>query len=151
MDTAPFVTPDAEIAALRAQLAARDVLLAERDVALAERDAELRSASFEIEKLKGRLAALRRERFGKSSEKLAAEIGQLVMLIGDLEENQAQAAAAAEAKAQAAAAAEAKAKDAPAKPRRPAMRKPLPEHLPRETVLHEPVFACRCGSPMPPG
>ena len=141
MDTAPFVTPDAEIAALRAQLAARDVLLAERDVALAERDAELRSASFEIEKLKGRLAALRRERFGKSSEKLAAEIGQLVMLIGDLEENQAQAAAAAEAKA----------KDAPAKPRRPAMRKPLPEHLPRETVLHEPVFACRCGSPMPPG
>ena len=127
---------------LRAQLAARDVLLAERDVllaerdaALAERDAELRSASFEIEKLKVQLAALRRERFGKSSEKLAAEIGQLEMLIGDLEENQAQAAAAAEAKA----------KDAPAKPRRPAIRKPLPDHLPRETVLHEPVFACRCG------
>ena len=128
MHTASFDTPDAEIAALRA-------LLAERDAALAERDAELRDAGFEIEKLKVQLAALRRDRFGKSSEKLAAEIGQLEMLIGDREEDQAQAAAAADAKA----------KGQPAKPRRPTLRKPLPEHLPRETVLHEPVFACRCG------
>ncbi len=29
--------------------------------------------------------------------------------------------------------------------RRPALRKPLLAHLPRETVVHEPVFACRCG------
>jgi hypothetical protein len=29
------------------------------------------------------LAALRRDRYGKSSERLAAEIGQLEMLIGD--------------------------------------------------------------------
>jgi transposase len=126
--TASFDTPDAEIAALRA-------LLAERDAALAERDAELRDAGFEIEKLKVQLAALRRDRYGKSSEKLATEIGQLEMLIGDREEDQAQAAAAADAKA----------KGQPDKPRRPALRKPLPEHLPRETVLHEPVFACRCG------
>jgi transposase len=133
----PFATPDAEIAALRALLAERDMVLAERDAALAEREAALRNAGFEIEKLKVQLAALRRDRFGKSSEKLAAEIGQFEMLIGDLEEDQAQAAAAADARA--------KAKGLPDKPRRPALRKPLPGHLPRETILHEPVFACRCG------
>jgi transposase len=132
---ASFATPDAEIAALRALLAERDAALCARDIALAERDAALRNAGFEIEKLKVQLAALRRDRFGKSSEKLAAEIGQLEMLIGDLEEDQAQAAAAADAKA----------KGQPGTPRRPALRKPLPDHLPRETVVHEPVFACRCG------
>ena len=130
MDATSFATPEAEIAALRSQLAERDALLASRD-------AELRNAVFEIEKLKVQLAAPRRDRYGKSSEKLAAEIGQLEMLIGDAEEDQAQAAAAAEAKT--------KAKGAPGPSRRPALRKPLPEHLPRETVLHEPVFACRCG------
>jgi len=127
VQTASFDTPDAEIAALRAQLA-------ERDAVLAERDAELRNAGFEIEKLKIQLAALRRDKYGKSSEKLAAEIGQLEMLIGDAEEDAAQAAAGAEAKAR-----------ARGQPRRPAIRKPLPEHLPRETVQHEPVLACRCG------
>ena len=130
MQTASFDTPDAEIAALRA-------LLVERDAVLAERDAELRNAGFEIEKLKVQLAALRRDKYGRSSEKLAAEIGQLEMLIGDAEEDAAQAAARAEAKA--------KAKGQPGQPRRPAIRKPLPDHLPRETILHEPVFACRCG------
>ena len=73
MHTASFDTPDAEIAALRA-------LLAERDAVLSERDAELRNATFEIEKLKVQLATLRRDRYGKSSEKLTAEIGQLEML-----------------------------------------------------------------------
>ncbi|MBU8544339.1 MULTISPECIES: IS66 family transposase [Roseomonadaceae] len=130
MHAASFDTPDAEIAALRA-------LLAERDAVLAERDAELRNATFEIEKLKVQLATLRRDRYGKSSEKLAIEIGQLEMLIGDAEEDQAQAAARAEAKAGT--------KGQPGNQRRPALRKPLPEHLPRETILHEPVFACRCG------
>lgn len=127
MQTASFDTPDAEIAALRA-------LLAERDAVLAERDAELRNAGFEIEKLKVQLAALRRDKYGKSSEKLAAEIGQLEMLIGDAEEDAAQAAARAEAKAR-----------TKGQPRRPAIRRPLPDHLPRETVLHEPIFDCRCG------
>lgn len=128
MQTASFDTPDAEIAALRAQLA-------ERDAVLAARDAELRNAGFEIEKLRVQLAALRRDKYGRSSEKLAAEIGQLEMLIGDAEEDAAQAAARAQARA----------KGQSGQPRRPAIRKPLPEHLPRETVLHEPVFACRCG------
>nr|WP_194433697.1 IS66 family transposase [Pseudoroseomonas ludipueritiae] len=121
---------------MRALLAERDAALAERDAILAEREGALRNAAFEIERLKVQLATLRRDRYGQSSEKRASEIGQLEMLIGDLEEDQAQAAAEAEAR---------KAKGQSGKPRRPALRKPLPEHLPRETILHEPVFACRCG------
>jgi transposase len=130
VDAASFNTPGAEIAALRA-------LLADRDAALAERDARLLNATLEIEKLRIQLAALRRERYGRSSEKLDAEIGQLEMLIGDLEEDQAHGEAAAEGAR--------RAKGKPDQPRRPALRRPLPGHLPRETVVHEPAPACRCG------
>ncbi len=136
--------PD-DAASLRALLAERDAAiaecdaaLAEHEAALAERDARLLNAQLEIEKLKVQLAALRRDRYGKSSERLAAEVGQLEMLIGDLEEDQAERDAAAAEKTR-------KAKGKPDKPRKPALRRPLPEHLPRETVLHEPVLACRCG------
>jgi transposase len=134
LDSAAF--PD-DAADLHALLAQRDAVIAERDAALAERDAHLLNARYEIEKLKVQLAALRRERFGKSSERLVAEIGQLEMLIGDLEEDQAEREAAAE-----------KARRTRGKsdtPRQPAVRRPLPEHLPRETIVHEPVLACRCG------
>jgi transposase len=126
----PDMPPD-DADALRA-------LLTERDAAIAERDAALLNARLEIEKLKVQLAALRRDRYGKSSERLAAGIGQLEMLIGDFEEDQAE--------REAAAAEERRAKGKPDKPpRRPALRRPLPAHLPRETVVHEPVLACRCG------
>jgi transposase len=129
--------PD-DVETLRALLVERDAVLAERDAALAERDADLLSARLEIEKLKVQLAALRRERYGKSSERLAAEISQLEMLIGDLEEDAAERETAAAEK-------EHRAKGKSDKPRKPALRRPLPEHLPRETVLHEPVLACHCG------
>lgn len=135
LDSAAF--PD-DVETLRALLAERDAAIAARDAALAERDAELRNASFEIEKLKIQLAALRRERYGTSSERLAAEAGQLEMLIGDLEEDQAEREAAAAAKQH-------RATGKSGNQRKPALRQPLPEHLPRETVLHEPVLACRCG------
>jgi transposase len=125
-----------------AAIATRDAALAERDAALAERDADLLSARLEIEKLKVQLAALRRERYGKSSERLAAEISQLEMLIGDLEEDAAERETAAAEK-------ERRAKGKSDKPRKPALRRPLPEHLPRETVLHEPVLACHCGCTNP--
>lgn len=121
-----------------AAITTRDAALAERDAALAERDADLLSARLEIEKLKVQLAALRRERYGKSSERLAAEISQLEMLIGDLEEDAAERETAAAEK-------ERRAKGKSDKPRKPALRRPLPEHLPRETVRHEPVLACHCG------
>jgi transposase len=136
-DLGSAALPD-DPAALRALLAERDAALAERDAALAERDALLLNARLEIEKLKVQLAALRRDRYGRSSERLEAEIGQLEMLIGDLEEDQAEREAAEEERR--------RAKGRPDRPRRrPALRRPLPAHLPRETVLHEPVLACRCG------
>jgi hypothetical protein len=132
LDSAAF--PD-DAAGLRALLAEREAAIAERDAALAERDVHLLSARYEIEKLKVQLAALRHERFGKSSERLAAEIGQLEMLIGDLEEDRAERNA---EKAR-------RTRGNSDTPRQPAVRRPLPEHLPRETIVHEPILACRCG------
>jgi transposase len=135
LDSAAF---PADTAHLRALLAERDAAIAERDAALAERDALLLNARFEIEKLRVQLVALRRERYGKSSERLAAEIGQFEMLIGDLEEDQVEREAATAEKAR-------RTGGKSGKPRQPALRRPLPEHLPRETIVHEPVLACHCG------
>jgi transposase len=102
---------------------------------------ELYGKTLHIEKLKAQLAVLRRARFGRSSEKLDGEIEQLELTIGDLEEG--------EAENEARAAATGRASPAPSdKPReRPALgRKPLPEHLPRETVTHPGPCACpACG------
>ena len=52
--------------------------------------AELRSRDLHIEKLKAQLAALRRMRFGRSSEKLDWQIEQLELAISEIEENEAQ-------------------------------------------------------------
>src|SRR5271170_4446813 len=52
--------------------------------------AELYAKTLHIEKLKMQLALLRRARFGRSSEKMEHEIEQLELLIGDLEEGQAE-------------------------------------------------------------
>src|SRR5579863_565119 len=57
---------------------------------LAERDAALASATIEIEHLKLQLKALKRSQFGRSSEKLDAEIDQLELRLEDLEENEAE-------------------------------------------------------------
>lgn len=90
------------------------------------------------ERLRLRLARLLRERFGASSEKLRREIEQLELLLGESEEQVAEAtppepdepAAAPEGETQR---------------RRPA-RKPLPETLPRDVVEHAAPCACpRCG------
>src|SRR3712207_3849564 len=60
------------------------------------------------------------------------------MLIGDLEEDAAEREAAAAEERR-------RAKGRSDRPRKPALRRPLPAHLPRETVRHEPVLACCCG------
>lgn len=113
----------AENAALRAQLA--------------ERDAALDVANAQIDALTFNLAVLRRRQFGQSSERLAAEIDQLELRLEDLEESRAEQTA---RQPQA---------DPPGavtrKSRKPAIRKPLPVHLPRETVVHEPRIFCVCG------
>ena len=137
METVPR-TPQEEIAALRQQLAEREAAIAARDALIAEREANLAEAAAEIEHLKFQLAALRRRHFGQSSEKLAAEIAQLELRLEDLEENQAER----EAKGRTPGTGPI-AKPEP-KPRKPGARKPLPPHLPREIVVHEPEIACQC-------
>ena len=75
MDAAP-ATLEEENALLRRQLA--------------ERDAELDVARAQIEALTFHLAVLRRRQFGRSSEKLDAEVEQLELRLEDLEESQAE-------------------------------------------------------------
>jgi transposase len=120
--------PAQEIAELRA-------LLTQREAELAVARAELTGARLQIEQYKAQLAKLRRMQFGRSSEKLDAQIEQLELLLEDLEEGES-------------------ARIAPAqrephpvsRARRQPVRRPLPDHLPREEIVHHPGSVCPgCG------
>ena len=105
---------------------------------IAEMALDAATAQAEIARLKFQLARYRRAEFGRSSEKLARESEQLELAIEAVETDQAErlAAAAPEAVAILESAAEAQ---------RPA-RRPLPDHLPREEVMHRAAPACpSCG------
>ena len=123
MDLA-YRTPEDEIAALRHELAAAR--------------AELGTAAVEIEHLRAQLAALRRQRYGQSSERLDADIAQLELRLEDLEENEAERQAACPDPAL---------PSGQSRPRAKAVRRPLPDHLPREIVVHEPEAVCGCCEP----
>ena len=85
------------------------------------------------------LAVLRRARFGRSSEKLDGDIEQLELLIGELEEEEAEGEARTEAAGPAG-------HQVRARERKHPVRKPLPPHLPREVVIHDPPCTCPgCG------
>ncbi|MGI9419467.1 MAG: IS66 family transposase [Geminicoccaceae bacterium] len=111
---------------------------------IAARDAEIYAKTLHIEKLRTQLSVLRRARYGRSSEKLDREIEQLEFVIGDLEESHAESEKRTEA-----------ADTDPAKPttsgrqdkkKERGGRKPLPDHLPCEEVVHEPACCCpTCG------
>lgn len=90
------------------------------------------------------MAKLKRRNFGQSSEKLTAEIQQLELVLGDLEESEAQDEARSEASAPPNR--DKAAKDA-ARGSGRGNREPLPEHLPREIVNHAGACVCpACGS-----
>ncbi|PZO00979.1 MAG: IS66 family transposase [Hyphomicrobiales bacterium] len=100
-------------------------------------EAEIQAKSLLVEKLKFQLAVLRRARFGRSSEKLDAQIEQLELLIGDLEETEAERAALRDPAGRASATTTLK---------KPSLRAPLPSHLPTETVTHDAPCICpACG------
>jgi transposase len=100
-----------------------------------EQQALLLSRDLEIEQLKLQLAKLRRMQFGRSSEQLDAQIAQLDLTLEDLEASE----AALPISTIAAARLER------AKP----VRRPLPEHLPREEQVHRPACDCQsCGREM---
>jgi transposase len=99
-----------------------------------EQRAQLHSRIAEIEHLKLLIAKLRRAQFGRSSERLDRQVEQLELRLEELQSHQAQVAA-------------------PRKPdiqeKRQPVRRPLPEHLPREHIVHEPACSCPdCGAAM---
>ena len=131
--SAPLPTdPDA----LRLFAAGLQAELARKDIEIAANAAEIHAKTLHIEKLKMQLAVLRRARFGRSSEKLDRDIEQLELLIGELEEE------AAENGSRSDAADPTRQPQARTRERKQPVRRPLPAHLPRETVTHEPPCAC---------
>lgn len=96
------------------------------------------TAQAEIARLRFQLARYRRAEFGRSSEKLAREAEQLELAIETLEADQAERLAAASPVVAAAI-------EAASEAQKPA-RRPLPEHLPREDMIHPAPCACpACG------
>ena len=103
-------------------------------------EAEAKARALLIEQMKFTIAKLRHERYGQSSER-GAILEQLELSLGELEEDAAQAAA--KAQIAAASAASAKVKVEGFQRKRPA-RRALPEHLPRERVVHPAPAVCSC-------
>ena len=142
MVAAPATLPDLSVldaAALQALILSQHENLVAQHEALVAQQETLASRETEIENLKLLILKLRRMQFGRKSEKLDHQIAQLELRLEDLE--------AAEAESTAPQAAEDSA-TAPARPaRRRPVRRPLPEHLPRETQTHVPEqTACpECG------
>ena len=99
-----------------------------------EHRALLDTRAREIESLKLLIAKLRRMQFGRSSERLAREIEQLEFALDELQTEAPIAASV----------------SVSAKTEQPAPRsRALPEHLPRERVVHEPACSCpQCGADM---
>jgi transposase len=127
---------------LKVEHAAR--IASEQRAAIAESRASGLEA--EVETLKLTIAKLRRDKFGASSERGARLIDQLELQLAELEERIAQDQAAAEIAASPPN--EQSATSSREKQRKPA-RRPLPEHLPRERVVHPAPSACPCcGGPL---
>ena len=100
---------------------------------LAQR-AELHSRVTEIEHLKLLIAKLRRAQFGRSSERFEREVEQLELRLEELQSAQAQIAPTPQP---------------PIEEKKQPVRQPLPEHLPRKRVVHQPACSCPdCGGAM---
>lgn len=128
-----------EIARLRAELAAQTARAqaAERELAQARAQASCTEAM--IQELKLEIAKLRRDKYGISSERRARLIDQLELQLEELE-----AAATEDALAAGQAAQDDKTSTVHAFTRRKPVRKPFPEHLPRERVVVEAPTSCTC-------
>ena len=95
----------------------------------------VKSQGLKIAQLEARIAKLRRMQFGQSSERIAREIEQLELELDELHEEEGVRAAERPAAVQALI----------EKP----VRRPLPDHLPRQEEVHEPSCTCpNCGGAM---
>jgi transposase len=125
MTVAPDSLPD-DLQALKA-------LVREQAARIEAKDAELRAKDLRIEQITAQLHRLKRLQFGRSSEKLDRDIEQLELLLDDLQESSAAFPVAVPSPTPL---------DILQKP----VRRPLPEHLPRETITHAAACTCpRCG------
>jgi len=140
MASSDATLPD-DIEALKALLVAREAALREHEGELTDlRDTvtmlrkTLSDRALEIEQLKLWIARLQRMQFGRKSEKIDRQIEQLELRLEDLQADDGTATV-----------------DAPTRPRsetgKSTGRKPLPQHLRREDVVHQPEDACcpQCG------
>ena len=122
--------------ACQAELAAASAELATASSELAAAKLAVQLTTLEIEKLKFQIAKLRRMQFGRSSERITRQLEQLELQLEELETGEAEAAVKAEAESQ----------STPQRERAKPKRKPLPDHLPREEIVHQPEDdgACTC-------
>src|SRR4051812_1221077 len=111
---------------------AHAVIIAQRAALLAAQS-EAQHRALLIEKLKFTIKKLRHEQFGQSSER-GALLDQLELQLADLEEDVAQAEAAAAAETT----------TVPSFERRKPARRPLPAHLPRERIVYPAPSVCPC-------
>ena len=128
----PAQLPD-DIASLKAMLIEENRRASEAEARASDLDAE-------IENLKLQIAKLRHARFGNSSERTSVLMDQLELQLGELVERRAQETAAAE---MAALQVPASSTAAPRQRSKP-VRRPLPDHLPRERVVLPSPQACPC-------
>lgn len=124
-----------EIARLRAALAASEARAEAAESELAQARAVVSTSEAMIKHLKLEIAKLRRDHYGHSSERRARLIDQMEMQLEELE------AAATEDEI---AAGKAKTTAVAGFERRRPVRKPFPEHLPRERVVIDAPTACSC-------
>jgi len=124
------MTPDSPV--LPNDVEALKRLVCEQAALLEARDVELQTQAIRIEQLKAQLAKLRRMQFGRSSEKLDRAIEQLELLLEDLGEEQAERPGSP--------------KPASIAEKQKPVRRPLPDSLPRDEIVHQAACACpRCG------
>ena len=128
-----------EIARLSAALAAQTARAQAAEAELAQARALASCTDAMIQKLKLEIAKLRRDKYGISSERRARLIDQLELQLEELE-----AAATEDALAAEQAAAADKTSSVRAFARRKPVRKPFPDHLPRERVVVEAPISCSC-------
>ena len=126
-----------ELVILRAALAAAEARAEVAESELAQTRAVVFCSEAMIQELKLEIAKLRRDKYGISSERRARLIDQLELQLEELET------AATEDVLTAGEAAE-KASTVRAFTRRHPVRKPFPDHLPRERVVVEAPTACTC-------
>ena len=126
-----------EIARLSAALAAQTARAQAAEAELAQARALASCTDAMIQELKLEIAKLRRDKYGISSERRTRLIDQLELQLEELEAAATEDALAAEQAAD-------KASAVRAFTRRKPVRKPFPDHLPRERVVVEAPAACTC-------